>query len=103
MSKDTPKADQADTAGQKSPPPAQTIPVKSLRFRPGFNLDMPGNPASSGIVAADPSASPYFRIMLIPALRCFRVEFYAGGADVKRAPTAIRHVHESWASWEPMS
>jgi hypothetical protein len=97
--KDT-KNDQAEPAAK---PPAQTIPVKSLRFRPGFNLDMPGNPASGGISAGEPGPKPYFRLMLIPALRCFRVEFYAGGGEVKRPPTSIRHVHETWASWEPMS
>ena len=85
-----------------SPPVEATtirIPVKSLTLMTKQTINVPGKGASVNVNASPPSTSAYVLIWFEQALRHHRIEFYAPGDTV---PT-VRMVHESWATWEPLT
>jgi hypothetical protein len=82
-----------------APSRPELIPVRELKFRQGFAVDVPGKNAVSGVRATDPSSGAYWRLFYDPRIRHHRIEHYAPG-DGDRKPR-VMYVPESWCTWEP--
>lgn len=90
----------SSTSGDK-PQPQVLIPVKSITFRNGMTVDLPGKPSSSGLTATDDRKDNQqaWKIFYDPRLRHHRVEFFKPGKTVPM----VRMVPDGWCSWEPIA
>jgi hypothetical protein len=72
------------------PKPAGLIPVAKIQFLPGMNLDCPGLAQTNGCTSQDPSTSAFRRVFFDARSQRFIIMAFAPGADLGRAPTAIK-------------
>ncbi len=66
------------------------IPIKSIQFLPGMNLDVPGLQQTNAVSSQDPSTSAFRRIFFDPRSQRFTVLFFKPGPEVDRAPAAAK-------------
>lgn len=87
-----------------TPPDPKLIPVKSITFKPGVNLQITGKPIAGNSLTAAPRAVPgeFFSIGFDPRVRAFRCAYHTPDPNLDRAPSAVTMVAESVvATWVP--
>ncbi len=75
------------------PDPKQSpalIPIKSIQFLPGMNLDVPGLQQTNAVSSQDPSASAFRRIFFDARSQRFTVLYFKAGPELDRAPAAAK-------------
>lgn len=88
-----------------TPPDAKLIPVRTLTFLPGMNVQLPGKSLSSNSITgtAEPVPQQFWTVGFDPRVRSFRVAYYAPGTQVDRPPNSVTMVSESVvATWVPL-
>lgn len=84
-------------------PEPKLIPVRTLTFHPGMNVQVAGkNISGNSVSSTEPGAGRYWSVALDPRVRSFRVACYEPGKDPERPPSSVTMVHESVvATWVP--
>jgi hypothetical protein len=87
-----------------TPPDPKLIPVKTLTFHPGVNVQLPGKKVTTNSLtgAREPVPQEFWTIDYAPSLRSFRVAYYEPGKAPDRSPASSTMVAESVVcTWVP--